>query len=145
MVKIVMHRRLAAIVLLIVLVGANTAVASVCAACCAVEQSRDHHNQTETMSSTSHHHPDTQHRMAGCGQCPLSMGMAGIDPERCAEVQALLQKTRVYSSDRATRQGDTLATSTFFLPTQANSARSSHFHPPPKLTGFSPTLVSLRI
>lgn len=143
--KIVIHRRLAAIVLLMVLVGANTAVASVCAACCAVEKNDARHHHTNTMSSSSHHHhPAAQHPMAGCGQCPLSMGMAGIDPERCAEVQALLEKSRVYSSDRAAHQGDTLATSTF-LPTQANSARSSHFHPPPKLSSFSPILVSLRI
>jgi hypothetical protein len=144
-VKIVIYRRLAAIVLLMVLVGANTAVASVCAACCAVEKNDTRQHHTITMSSSFHHHPAAQHPMAGCGKCPLSMGMAGIDPERCAEVQVLLQKSRMYSRDRTVHQRDLVETSLFFLPIQVDSARSSYFRPPPRLTSFSPILVSLRI
>ena len=144
--KTVIHRRLAAIVLLMVLVGANTAVASVCEACCAVEKNDARHHHTNTMSSSSHHHhPAAQHPMAGCGQCPLSMGMAGSEPERCAEGQALVEKSRVFSRDRAVQQSDVVETSAVFLPTPADGAGFSHFHPPPKLTSFDPILVSLRI
>jgi hypothetical protein len=144
-VKLVMYRRLAAIVLLIVLVGANTAVASVCAACCAVEKNDTRHRHADTMSSSSHHHPATQHRMGGCGQCPLRMGMAGSEPERCAEGQALVEKARVFSRDRAVQQSDVVETTAIFLPTPADGAGLSHFRPPPKLTSFDPILVSLRI
>jgi hypothetical protein len=144
-VKTVIYRRLAVIVLLIVLVGANTAVASVCTACCAVEKNDSRHRHADTMSSSSHHHPATHHRMGGCGQCSLRMGMAGSERERCAEGQALVETARVFSRDCAVQQSDVVETTAIFLPTPADGAGLSHFHPPPKLTSFDPILVSLRI
>src|ERR1700716_4122127 len=103
-VKVVLHRRLAAIVLALALFGANTAMASVCEAYCAGvgKKNSDHHHQTAASPSSPHHHMHAQQHRADCPQCPKIVGHSPLQLPDCgsfAGVQALQETSRVLSDD----------------------------------------------
>src|SRR5258707_5524771 len=98
-VKVVLHRKLAATVLAVALFGANTAMASVCEAYCAGvgKKNSDHHHQTAAMPSSSHHHMHAQQHRADCPECPKTAGRSSRLPD-CGSftwVQALRENSRV--------------------------------------------------
>ena len=146
-VRVVLHRKLAAIVLAVVLFGANTAMASVCEAYCAgVGKNSDHHHQTAVTPSSSHHHMQAQQHRAGCPECPKTAGRSSLpDCESFAQVQALQENSRVFSDDHAVSQLDVAKSSTGCSVAPIQSERFSSLHSPPNISSFRPVLVSIRI
>ncbi|SRR5712692_4404056 len=148
-VKIVLHRRLAAIVLLVALFGANTAMASVCEAYCAGvgKKNSDHHHQTAPTPSSHHHMHAPQHR-ADCQACPKTAEQSSLQLPDCrsfAQVQALQENSRVFSDDHAVSQLDIAKSSTGSSLAPIQSERFSSLHSPPSISSFQPVLVSIRI
>jgi hypothetical protein len=149
-VKIVLHRRLAAIVLAVVLFGANTAMASVCDAYCASvgKKNSDHHHQTAATPSPSHHHMHAQQHRADCPQCPKIAGQCSQQFPDCgsfARVQALQENSRVIYDDHAVSQLDVAKSPIGSSLTPIRSERFSSLHSPPNISSFQPVLVSIRI
>jgi hypothetical protein len=147
-VKVVLYRRLAAIVIVVALFGANTAMASVCEACCAGagEKNTDHHHQITIGFSSPHHNTHAQEHRADCPECPKSVRRSSLRRPDCGSFnQVLRDDSRVFSDERAVSQIDAADSSTSFLPIPIESERFSPFHSPPKISGFEPILVSLRI
>ena len=149
-VKIVLHRRLAAIVLALALFGANTAMASVCDAYCAGVGNKNpdhhHHHQTAATSSSSHHHMHAQQHRAECPQCLEIAGRSSLLPDcgTFAQVQALQENSRVFSDDHAAHL-DIAKSSTNSSLAPIQSERFSSLHSPPNISSFQPVLVSIRI
>jgi hypothetical protein len=149
-VKVVLHRRLAAIVLALALFDANTAMASVCEAYCASvgTKNSDHHHQTAATPSSPHHQmPAKQHR-ADCPECPKAAGRSSLQLPDCAsfaQVQALQEKSRVFSDDHEVSQLDVTKSSTGSSLSPIQSERFSCLHSPPNISSFQPVLVSIRI
>jgi hypothetical protein len=148
-VKVVLHRKLAAIVLALALFGANTAMASVCDACCATvgKKNSDHHHQTAATPSTSHHRMHAQQHRADCPQCPEIAGQSSLLPDcgTFVQVQALQENSRVFADDHAVSQLNLAKSSTGFLLAPIQSERFSSLHSPPNIRSFRPVLVSIRI
>jgi hypothetical protein len=149
-VKVVLHRRLAAIVLAVALFGANTATASVCEAYCGSvgKKNSDHHHQTAATPSSPHHHLHAQQHRADCPECPKTAGQSSLQLPDCrsfARVQALQENSRVFSDDHALSQLDGAKSSTGSSLAPIKSERFSCFHGPPNISSFQPVLVSLRI
>lgn len=150
-VKIVLHRRLAAIVLAVALFGANTAMALVCEAYCASVGNNDsdhHHPQTVATPSSPHHHMYAQQHRANCAECPKTAGQSSLQRPGCgsfARVQALLENSRVFSDDQAVSQLDIARSSTGFSLIPIEGERFSSLHAPPNISRFQPVPVSLRI
>jgi hypothetical protein len=151
-VKVVLHRRLAAIVLLVALFGANTAMASVCEAYCAGvgKKNSDHHHQTAAKFSSPHRHMHTQQHRADCPECPKTAGQSSLQLPDCrsfTQVQALGETPRVFCDDHAVSQLNVGRSSTdsSLAPVQSESERFSSLHSPPTISSFAPVLVSLRI
>jgi len=148
-VKIVLHRRLAAIVLAVTLFGANTAMASVCEAYCASVGKRDsHHHQTAATPSSGHHHMHAQQHRADCPQCPKIAVQSPLqlpDCERFAGVQALQENSRTLSDDHAVSQLDVAKSSDRSALASIQCERFSSLHSPPNISSFQPVLVSIRI
>jgi hypothetical protein len=149
-VKVVLHRKLAAIVLLVALFSASAAMASVCEAYCATagKKSADHSHQTATTHSSPHHHMHAPQHQADCQECHKSAGQASLQLSDClsfTQVQALRETSRVRSDDCAVSQLDVAKsfTGSLFIPIQ--SERFSPLHFPPRLSSFHPELVSIRI
>src|ERR1700680_3559407 len=108
-VKIVLHRRLAAIVIVVALFAANTARASVCEACCAGvgEKNTDHHHQTATRFSSPHHHTHAQQHRADCPEWRKTAGQSSpqlLDCGSFTRVQGLRDNSRVFSDENAVSQ-----------------------------------------
>ncbi len=148
--KVVLHRKLAAIVLAVALFGANTAMASVCEAYCAGvgKKNSDHHHQTAATPSSSHHHMHAQQNRADCPQCPKIAGQSSPQFPDCGSftrVQALRENSRVFSDDHAVSQLDVAKSSTGSLLVPIVSERFSPLHSPPNISSFQPVLVSIRI
>ena len=149
-VKIVLHRRLAAIVLLLALFGANTAMASVCEAYCAGvrKNNSDHHHQTEATPSSSHHHMHARQHRADCAECPKTAGQSSLQLPDCvsfARVQALQENSRVFTNDHAVSQLDVAKSPTGSSLAPIQSERFSSLHSPPNISSFQSVLVSIRI
>jgi hypothetical protein len=148
--KVVLHRRLAAIALLVALIGANTAMASVCEAYCARvgKKHSDHHHQTLAMPSSPHHHMPAQQHRADCPECPKTAAQSSRqlpDCGRFTQVQALQENSRVFSDDHAVSQLDVAKSPTGSLLVPIESERFSSLHSPPSISSFQPVLVSIRI
>jgi hypothetical protein len=148
-VKVVLHRRLAAIVLAVLLFGANTAMASVCDAYCASvgKKNPDHHHQTAAIPSSPHRHMHAQQHRAECPDCPKTAGQSSLQLPDCgtfAQVQALQENSRVLSDDHPVSQLD-VATSSASSLSPVQSQRFSSLHAPPNISSFQPVLVSIRI
>jgi hypothetical protein len=153
-VKVVLHRKLAAIVLAVALFGANTAMASVCEAYCASvgkKNSDRHHHQAASTPASHHHHPHhmlaQQHR-ADCPECPKTAAQTSLQLPDCgsfARAQALQENSRVFSDDHAVSQLDVAKSSTGSSLTLIQSERFSSRHAPPNISSFQPVLVSIRI
>jgi hypothetical protein len=148
-VKVMLPRRLAAIALLVALMGANTAMASVCEAYCAgVGKKTDHHHQTLARSSSPHQHMRAQQHRADCPQCPKTAGQSSLKLPDCGSftpVQALQEKSRVFTDDRAVCQLDAGKSSTGSSLAPIKSERFSSLHSPPNISSFQPVLVCIRI
>ena len=149
-VKVVLHRRLAAIVLVVALFGADTAMASVCETYCAGvgKKNSDHHHQTASRFSSPHHHMHPQQPRADCPECPKIAGPSSLRLPGCgrlARVQALQENSRVFSDERTVSQLDVAKSSTCSSPAPLKSYRFSSLHSPPNISNFQPMLVSLRI
>jgi hypothetical protein len=149
-VKIMLPRRLAAIALLVAVFGANTAMASVCEAYCAGvgKTNSGHHHQTAATPSSSHHHMHAQQHREHCPQCPKIAGKSSRQLPDCgsfAQVQALQEKSRVFSDDHAVSQGDVAKSSAASSRAAIRSERFSSLYSPPNISSFQPVLVSIRI
>jgi hypothetical protein len=149
-VKVVLHRRLAAIVLAGALFGANTAMASVCEAYCGGvgKKNSDHRHQTAARFFSPHHHMHAQQDRADCPECPKTAGMSSLQLPDCgcfARVQALQENSRVFSHNDAVFQLDVAKSSTGSSLAPIKSERFSSLHAPPNISSFQPVLVSIRI
>jgi len=148
-VKVVLHRRLAAIVLVVALFGANTGM-SVCETYCSGvgKKNSDHHHQTAARFSSPHHHMHAQQPRADCPECPKIAGQSSLRLPDCgslARVQALQENSRVFSDERAVSQLDVAKSSTCSSLAPLKSYRFSSLHSPPNISSVQPMLVSLRI
>jgi len=148
-VKVVLHRRLAAIVLVVALFGANTGM-SVCETYCAGvgKKNSDHHHQTAARFSSPHHHMHAQQPRADCPECPKIAGQSSLRLPDCgslARVQALRENSRVFSDEPGVSQLDVAKSSTCSSLAPLKSYRFSSLHSPPNISSVQPMLVSLRI
>jgi len=148
-VKVVLHRRLAAIVLGVALFTANTAMVSMCEAYCAgvgTKKSGHHHQTLATLSSHRDHMHAQRHR-ADCPECPKTAGQSSQFPDcgSFARVQALQENSRVFTDDHAVSQREVAESSTASSLAPIQSGRFSSLHSPPNVSSFQPVLVSLRI
>lgn len=148
-VKVVLHRRLAAIVLGVALFAANTAMVSMCEAYCAgvgTKKSDRHHQTLATLSSHRHHMHGQRHR-ADCPECPKTAGQSSQFPDcgSFARVQALQENSRVCTDDHTVSHLDVGKSSTGAWLTPIKSERFSSLHAPPNICSFQPVLVSIRI
>jgi hypothetical protein len=146
-VKVVLHRKLAAIIVLLTLFGANTALASICEAYCgdAGNKNADYHHQTVP---SSHHHTHVQQHYGDCPKCPKGAGRRSMQPPNCgnlAQAQILQDNPRILSRDREVSQLDVAKSSTGSPSMPIESEHFSSFHSPPNLRGFGLVLTSLRI
>jgi len=151
-VKVVLHRRLAAIFVAVALFGANTAMASVCNAYCASVGKKNsdhhHHHQTPATPSSPHHHMYADEHRADCRECPKTAGQSSLQLPGCgrfAGVQELQETSRVFSDDHAVSQLDVAKSPTGSSVTPIQSERFSSLHSPPNISSFQPVLVSIRI
>jgi hypothetical protein len=149
-VKIMLHRRLAATVLVMALLASNTATAAVCRAYCAgIGNNRAaHHHQMETRASAHSHHVHANHHGPSCPECSSMQGRLSMQAPGCGkftQVQALQESVRAFSADREDLQSDVTQTSISSLAKPIENARFSPLYSPPQLSSFHPVLVSLRI
>jgi hypothetical protein len=148
-VKVVLHRKLAAIILAAALFGADTAMASVCEAYCAgVGKKNSDHHQTAATPSSPHHYMHAQQHRADCPECPKTEWQSSLQLPDCGsftQVQALRENSRVFYDDHAVSQLEVAESSAGSSLAPIQSERFSSLHSPPNISSFQPGVVSLRI